>query len=78
MTIDSQVWCAFAKTHGISWSYHTVDEHPVGRVQFVQGMGPDVRATLVARYTLRLRALTTVGKQALRTLDETSKSVQSR
>ena len=62
-TMPSVTWLLLAKERDICWSYHTVDEHPVGRREVDFRQRPDVRVTLVSQGTVSLLGLTRKGKE---------------
>lgn len=55
-------WLRYAKANQISWTYHTVDESPIGRVDFSANQRPDVRVTLVGKDEVSLFGLTNRGR----------------
>lgn len=68
LVVTSEFWLKYAKKNRVSWSYHTVDEHPIGRVEFAPNARPDVRAMLVEKGTLCLMGVTSRGRSVVQSL----------
>ncbi len=68
LIVSSEFWLKHARDNHINWSYHTVDEHAVGRVEFTPKARPDVRAMLVKKGTLCLMGMTSRGRSVVQSL----------
>lgn len=61
--VSSEFWLSYAQTNRVPWTYYTVDDHPLGRVEFKPNERADVRVTLVSRNVVSLMGITNRGRK---------------